>query len=245
MEERPAPLLIYYIYCQNPAWGQLNLALLPDTLLHMPPKSPQHSTAPSIRPSVCVCVIWGSDYEPTERQPIGLSRLPAPNNGGVKGRKEGERSVVCGVSLCPAPWAGGQNAGRRSDLFCLTIITKVVGGFAVCLLSHYEFSQSAKVVCVCFPVCVPVFSSVSLDLLPERTATLMVYEEVVEIVSGIQGEKTIPVFSFTHSEYLTFPCTVKNKHRFKFRIVISHMISSSFSLSGPANCILNSWIEKT
>lgn len=55
--------------------------------------------------------------------------------------------------------------------------------------------------CVCVfssCVCVPVFSSISLDLLPERTATLMVYEEVVEIVSGIQGKKTIPVFIFTH-----------------------------------------------
>lgn len=93
-----------------------------------------------------------------------------------------------------------KNAERCNDLFRLTTITKVVAGFAVCLLSHYEFSQLAKVVCVCFPVCVPVFSSISLDLLPERTATLMVYEEVVEIVSGIQGKKTIPAFTFTLSD---------------------------------------------
>lgn len=37
-------------------------------------------------------------------------------------------------------------------------------------------------------VFVPVFSSISLDLLPERAATLMVYEDVVEIVSGLQGK---------------------------------------------------------
>lgn len=36
-------------------------------------------------------------------------------------------------------------------------------------------------------VSVPVFSSISLDLLPERAATLMVYDDVVEIVSGLQG----------------------------------------------------------
>lgn len=37
-------------------------------------------------------------------------------------------------------------------------------------------------------ICVPVFSSISLDLLPERAATLMVYEDIVEIVSGLQGK---------------------------------------------------------
>lgn len=46
----------------------------------------------------------GGSSEPTERQPIGLSRLPALNNGGVKGRKEEERSAVCWVDLCPAQW---------------------------------------------------------------------------------------------------------------------------------------------
>ncbi|KAI7806244.1 protein FAM171A1 isoform X1 [Triplophysa rosa] len=35
----------------------------------------------------------------------------------------------------------------------------------------------------------PVFSSLSLDLLPERAATLMVYDDLVEIVSGYQGSK--------------------------------------------------------
>lgn len=38
-----------------------------------------------------------------------------------------------------------------------------------------------------------VFSSISLDLLPERAATLMVYEDVVEIVPGLQGEHTVCV----------------------------------------------------
>lgn len=41
----------------------------------------------------------------------------------------------------------------------------------------------------CFSVVV--FSSISLDLLPERAATLMVYEDVVEIVSGLQGKHCV------------------------------------------------------
>lgn len=71
--------------------------------------------------------------------------------------------------------------------------SKVARYIAMCILSDYEFIQSINVVCVCvwvfiFCVCVPVFSSISLDLLPERAATLMVYEDVVEIVSGLQGK---------------------------------------------------------
>ncbi|KAK1895649.1 Protein FAM171A1 [Dissostichus eleginoides] len=42
----------------------------------------------------------------------------------------------------------------------------------------------------------PVFSSISLDLLPERAATLMVYEDVVEIVSGVQGFRHQPSVHF-------------------------------------------------
>ncbi|XP_064410831.1 protein FAM171A1 isoform X2 [Latimeria chalumnae] len=37
------------------------------------------------------------------------------------------------------------------------------------------------------PTRLPVFSSLSLGLLPERSATLMVYEDIVQIVSGFQG----------------------------------------------------------
>ncbi|PNJ58099.1 FAM171A1 isoform 3, partial [Pongo abelii] len=40
------------------------------------------------------------------------------------------------------------------------------------------------------PIRLPVFSSLSLGLLPERSATLMVYEDVVQIVSGFQGNST-------------------------------------------------------
>uniref|UniRef100_A0A4X1U8P6 Family with sequence similarity 171 member A1 n=1 Tax=Sus scrofa TaxID=9823 RepID=A0A4X1U8P6_PIG len=40
------------------------------------------------------------------------------------------------------------------------------------------------------PIRLPVFSSLSLGLLPERSATLMVYEDVVQIVSGFQGNGT-------------------------------------------------------
>lgn len=45
---------------------------------------------------------------------------------------------------------------------------------------------------VCVFVCLLVFSSISLDLLPERAATLMVYEDVVEIVPGLQGLRVQP-----------------------------------------------------
>ncbi|XP_032375595.1 protein FAM171A1 isoform X1 [Etheostoma spectabile] len=46
------------------------------------------------------------------------------------------------------------------------------------------------------PSRLPVFSSISLDLLPERAATLMVYEDVVEIVSGLQGFRNQPSVYF-------------------------------------------------
>ncbi|KAG9283630.1 protein FAM171A1 [Astyanax mexicanus] len=42
----------------------------------------------------------------------------------------------------------------------------------------------------------PVFSSLSLDLLPERAATLMVYDDVIQIVSGYQGSRLQPWVQF-------------------------------------------------
>lgn len=38
-------------------------------------------------------------------------------------------------------------------------------------------------------LCVAVFSSLSLNLLPERAATFTVFDDVVQIVSGYQGNK--------------------------------------------------------
>uniref|UniRef100_A0A3B4T7W4 Family with sequence similarity 171 member A1 n=1 Tax=Seriola dumerili TaxID=41447 RepID=A0A3B4T7W4_SERDU len=46
------------------------------------------------------------------------------------------------------------------------------------------------------PSRLPVFSSISLVLLPERAATLMVYEDIVEIVSGLQGFRRQPSVHF-------------------------------------------------
>ncbi|XP_051007270.1 protein FAM171A1 [Acomys russatus] len=46
------------------------------------------------------------------------------------------------------------------------------------------------------PIRLPVFSSLSLGLLPERSATLMVYEDVVQIVSGFQGGRPQPRVHF-------------------------------------------------
>ncbi|CAK6960675.1 protein FAM171A1 [Scomber scombrus] len=46
------------------------------------------------------------------------------------------------------------------------------------------------------PSRLPVFSSISLDLLPERAATLMVYDDVVEIVSDFQGFRGQPSVHF-------------------------------------------------
>uniref|UniRef100_A0A8C7EIX9 Family with sequence similarity 171 member A1 n=1 Tax=Neovison vison TaxID=452646 RepID=A0A8C7EIX9_NEOVI len=46
------------------------------------------------------------------------------------------------------------------------------------------------------PIRIPVFSSLSLGLLPERSATLMVYEDVVQIVSGFQGARPQPRVHF-------------------------------------------------
>ncbi|KAF3691919.1 Protein FAM171A1 Precursor [Channa argus] len=54
------------------------------------------------------------------------------------------------------------------------------------------------------PSRLPVFSSISLDLLPERAATLTVYEDVVEIVSGLQGLKHQPNVHFQRRA-LTLP----------------------------------------
>ncbi|XP_077382301.1 protein FAM171A1 [Festucalex cinctus] len=54
------------------------------------------------------------------------------------------------------------------------------------------------------PSRLPVFSSISLNLLPERAATLTVYEDVVEIVSDFQGFRRQPSVHFQRRA-LTLP----------------------------------------
>lgn len=65
------------------------------------------------------------------------------------------------------------------SLGCLFLQNKMVCSVVLkfCLwdISHLNYFSSA------------VFSSLSLGLLPERSATLMVYDDVVQIVSGFQG----------------------------------------------------------
>ncbi|XP_053322478.1 protein FAM171A1 [Spea bombifrons] len=46
------------------------------------------------------------------------------------------------------------------------------------------------------PLRLPVFSSLSLGLLPEHSATLMVYDDIVQIVSGFQGSRLRPRVHF-------------------------------------------------
>ncbi|XP_030055821.1 protein FAM171A1 isoform X1 [Microcaecilia unicolor] len=50
------------------------------------------------------------------------------------------------------------------------------------------------------PIRLPVFSSLSLGLLPERSATLMVYDDIVQIVSGFQGSRIQPRVHFQRRE---------------------------------------------
>ncbi|KAJ3598136.1 hypothetical protein NHX12_001650 [Muraenolepis orangiensis] len=57
------------------------------------------------------------------------------------------------------------------------------------------------------PSTLPVFSSLSLELLPERTATLMVYHDVIQIVSGFQGPRARPLVHFQRRA-LTLPPNV-------------------------------------
>ncbi|KAM4705674.1 protein FAM171A1 [Rhinophrynus dorsalis] len=54
------------------------------------------------------------------------------------------------------------------------------------------------------PLRLPVFSSLSLGLLPEHSATLMVYDDIVQIVSGFQGSRLQPRAHFQRRA-LTLP----------------------------------------
>ncbi len=70
---------------------------------------------------------------------------------------------------------------------------------AALVVTHLPYNQFE-----CVSVCFQVFSSLSLDLLPERAATLMVYEDVVQIVSGYQGK------SYAHAFFSTDSLLIQN-----------------------------------
>lgn len=75
----------------------------------------------------------GGYYEPTEWRPIGLTRLPALNNRGVKGRKE-ERGKNCSLLGQTSALHCWQEAGLLKmykhglmTCLCLIVISKCSG----------------------------------------------------------------------------------------------------------------------
>ncbi len=72
---------------------------------------------------------------------------------------------------------------------------------AALVVTHLPYNQFE-----CVSVCFQVFSSLSLDLLPERAATLMVYEDVVQIVSGYQGKS----YAHAHAFFSTDSLLIQN-----------------------------------
>lgn len=68
------------------------------------------------------------------------------------------------------------------------MIRNMAGEIVVVGICVFVIVSLVCVLCTISRLCLfPVFSSISLDLLPERAATLMVYDDVVEIVSDFQG----------------------------------------------------------
>ncbi|KAM9307774.1 protein FAM171A1 [Gastrophryne carolinensis] len=84
------------------------------------------------------------------------------------------------------------------------------------------------------PIRLPVFSSLSLELLPERAATLMVYDDVVQMVSTYQGSRLQPRVHFPRSA-LELPgnTTYRDLSAFLTAAATSSEVESFPYLQGP------------
>uniref|UniRef100_A0AAY5EBQ0 Family with sequence similarity 171 member A1 n=1 Tax=Electrophorus electricus TaxID=8005 RepID=A0AAY5EBQ0_ELEEL len=97
------------------------------------------------------------------------------------------------------------------------------------------------------PARLPVFSSLSLDLLPERTATLMVYDDIVQIVAGYQGSRQQPWVQFPRRALHLPPNTTYTNLTALLTVSHSGQDTQRFPYlqSLPSNGTSSDWFELT